>query len=196
MREDERQLEQASEQERFEQQVRERRDAERRHLPPRFRGARVDRVLGEHGLYLYGPVGRGKTYAASALCNQAIEADKSVRWLSSSRWLQLQREAFGGGQGPPSDGYYLEGDVLVIDDLGSEKPSEWSGERLFTLVNMRYELARGVLIVTSNYRILELAVRIGERTASRLAEMCDVVRFVGPDRRLVQAYERKARRDE
>ena len=63
-------------------------------------------------------------------------------------------------------------DLLHIDDLGAEKRSDWVLEQLYALVNERYETQRSILI-TTNLKETELLEQIGERTVSRLLEVCD-----------------------
>ena len=72
--------------------------------------------------------------------------------------------------------------LLVLDDVGAEKASEWTQERIYSIVDERYVHCLP-LIVTSNLPPKELAAQTGERTASRLAEMCIVVPITGTDRR-------------
>jgi DNA replication protein DnaC len=88
----------------------------------------------------------------------------------------------------------METDLLVLDDLGAEKTSEWVEETLNLIVNTRYNERRAT-IFTSNYEVKEdltdpdsLAVRVGFRMWSRLHEMCEFValdavdfRMAGPD---------------
>ena len=71
--------------------------------------------------------------------------------------------------------------LLVIDDIGAEKASEWTAERLYTIIDHRYANCLP-LIVTSNLPPSKLAEQTGERSASRLAEMCEVVAMTGTDR--------------
>lgn len=82
--------------------------------------------------------------------------------------------------------------LLVLDDLGTAKPTEFVGERLYVLINYRLENILPI-IATTNYSLEELAgrpergipARLGhERTASRLIELCDVYRLTGADRRV------------
>lgn len=73
--------------------------------------------------------------------------------------------------------------LLIIDDLGAEKPSEWVAETLYRIINHRYENELPV-VITSNLSLDQLAQRLGDRTASRLAELCNVVELTGRDRRL------------
>lgn len=73
--------------------------------------------------------------------------------------------------------------LLFLDDLGAEKMSEWVAEQFYLILNFRYE-EKLPTIITSNYSLGELSERLGDRIASRIAEMCDVVKIDGKDRRL------------
>jgi hypothetical protein len=80
-------------------------------------------------------------------------------------------------------------DLLVLDDLGKERTTEWVEETLNLLVNARYNAKRAT-IFTSNFEEKEdrtdpdsLLVRVGFRMHSRLYEMCDFVEFEGADYR-------------
>jgi len=106
----------------------------------------------------------------------------------------------------------MEADLLVLDDLGSEKPSEWVEETMNLIVNTRYN-ERRLTIFTSNYddtpdgadtenTDFSLKERIGFRIHSRLHEMCDFLEWDGADFRhapsnagpedLLMAWKRKA----
>jgi len=63
-------------------------------------------------------------------------------------------------------------DLLVLDDLGAEKTSEWVNDRLYLIVNRRYESGKPV-VVTTNLSLDELIRKVGERTVSRLCEICE-----------------------
>lgn len=73
-------------------------------------------------------------------------------------------------------------EVLVIDDIGVEKVTEWLSEQLFLVINFRYEHKLPTL-VTSNQSLDDLATLHKPQIASRLDEMCKSVRFTGEDRR-------------
>lgn len=174
--------------------------------PPRFRADIViPRAAQEwaargpkaQGLYLHGPVGTGKTHAAWAAARM---------WCGVTGTVPRAASADGLGRGPnivftrmtdllddlrPSDGeggsrrrirecQYAE--LLVLDDVGAEKASEWTQERLYSLIDHRYVNCLPV-IVTSNLSTDYLAEQTGERVASRIAGMCTVVPMTGPDRR-------------
>ena len=75
----------------------------------------------------------------------------------------------------------MTADLLVLDDLGAEKTSEWVEETMNLIVNTRYN-ERRLTIFTSNYEDIpddtdpnSLLFRIGHRMRSRLHEMCDFI---------------------
>jgi DNA replication protein DnaC len=77
---------------------------------------------------------------------------------------------------------YAHARLLMLDDLGAAKSSEWTEEINFRLINHRYENQLPT-ILTSNVLPGELMNRVGDRVASRLVEMCDRVVIKGSDRR-------------
>ena len=83
----------------------------------------------------------------------------------------------------------MEADILVLDDIGSEKTSEWVEETMNLIVNTRYNERRHT-IFTSNYEDTPddgdpdcLKARIGFRIHSRLHEMCEFLEYDGADYR-------------
>ena len=81
----------------------------------------------------------------------------------------------------------IDADLLVLDDLGAEKTSDWVEETLNLIVNERYNQRRAT-IFTSNYEEKEdrddpesLLARVGFRMHSRLYEMCEFLEFDGAD---------------
>lgn len=77
---------------------------------------------------------------------------------------------------------YAGAQLLVVDDLGTAKRSEWTDEVNFRIVNYRYERMLPTLW-TSNLLPEDLANALGERVSSRLNEMTDQVTLKGVDRR-------------
>jgi DNA replication protein DnaC len=135
------------------------------------------------GAYIWGPVGTGKTYAAFAILKQLGEMGLRARFHTAPELMDLLRDDFDH-----KDSYNLERllenrGVLIVDDLGTEKASDWVAETLHKIVDKRY---REVLpmIITSNLSLDQLAERIGDRIPSRLSEMCEVIKLDGDDRRL------------
>jgi DNA replication protein DnaC len=137
------------------------------------------------GLWLMGDVGTGKTTLAMLVSKAALEAGRSVAIYSLPRLLAELRKSFD----EDSDRSFLElldrlaaVDLLHVDDLGAERTSPWVIEQLYSIVNSRYEEERS-MVVTTNLQREELVEQIGERTVSRLTEMCDELPLFGHDRR-------------
>ena len=63
-----------------------------------------------------------------------------------------------------------EAALLVLDDLGAEKVTDWAREQIFIIINRRYESMLPT-VITTNYTTAELVNRLGQRTVSRLVEM-------------------------
>jgi len=145
---------------------------------------RIERIREtRRGMYLWGSVGSGKTHAAYAIRRRIEEMSIGVRLYSAPEMLDMIRDDFEHKDSYNLDRILASRGVLIVDDLGVEKPSEWVSETLFRIVNKRYEEVLPT-IVTSNLDLGELSERLGDRIPSRLAEMCDVVKLEGKDRRL------------
>jgi DNA replication protein DnaC len=139
------------------------------------------------GLWLFGEVGTGKTTLAMLVAKAALEAGHSVAIYSMPRLLNEIRRTYDEG----SDSSYIqlldrlaEVDLLHIDDVGAEKSSAWVLEQLYAIVNARYEAQRSMTI-TTNLAHEELVEQIGQRTVSRLVEICERLPLLGSDHRPV-----------
>ena len=81
----------------------------------------------------------------------------------------------------PIMGNAAEAPVLVLDDLGANKPTEWVAEQVYNLLNQRIEMGLPV-IGTTNYSLEELEGRLGhDRAVSRLIGLCAMVKVWGGD---------------
>lgn len=147
----------------------------------------IEKIYKERrGLYLHGPVGTGKTYIAYAIKHHLEEKGTIVRFHNATDLLADIRHDFDCE--PFSRKHVVDKildsrKLLIIDDLGAEKPTEWVAEILYRIINYRYENELPV-IITSNLSLDQLAQRLGDRTASRLTELCDINELTGRDRRL------------
>lgn len=113
-------------------------------------------------LWLQGPVGLAKTSLAVALMRAEIEAGRTGVYRTVPRLLARLKQSFDGGDSLEALlGELMEVDVLLLDDLGKEKNTDWSREVLFSLVNERY-LRRKRTLVTSNLAWWEVADRMDD----------------------------------
>jgi DNA replication protein DnaC len=148
----------------------------------------IDAQLDEgRGLWFVGDVCTGKTTLAMIVARAALEAGRTVAIYSLPRLLSLIRNTYDDGAAD-SDIDLLDRlravDLLHIDDVGAEKTSPWVLEQLYSIVNSRYEDSRA-MVITTNLKHDELIEQIGERTVSRLAEICDEpLPLFGRDRRM------------
>jgi DNA replication protein DnaC len=139
------------------------------------------------GLWFTGDVGTGKTTLAMLVSRAALDAGRSVAIYSLPRLLAEIRKTFDEGAERSHLGL-LERlaavDLLHIDDVGAERTSDWVLEQLYSIVNARYEDERA-MVITTNLDHAELREQIGERTVSRLIEICgDPLPLYGHDRRM------------
>lgn len=145
-----------------------------------------ERAKEGRGTYLWGEPGTGKTYAACCCARLFVQDGARVRKVTSRRLLDEVKE--GWDQRDPDVMRRFERlDLLVLDDVGAERPTPWAIEELTRLVDARVEEGLPT-VVTSNYRIGQLrdlwGGMEGKRMASRLAGACESVEVAGPDRRL------------
>ena len=132
-------------------------------------------------LILLGAVGTGKSSAAVACVHPAFVACLEVMFAPVREMLEALRAEFDSSQRGMLGDLCAE-DRLVLDDLGTEKETEWTMERLGMVVDRRWSEERPT-IVTSNLNQKDLTTRYGAHLASRLFDGAVVVVLRGPNRR-------------
>lgn len=156
----------------------------------RMRPRRIDRSHTElpeierNGLFIAGGYGTGKTHLAAAIANQLIGSGTACICMTMIDLLDRIRETYRAAGGDVDEGYILSQyetvPLLIIDDIGSEQPTEWGVSKIFAIINARYE-AYMPTIVTTNYSGEELVRRMtpesgdsrnAEKTLDRLKETC------------------------
>ncbi|MBN2134807.1 MAG: ATP-binding protein [Acidobacteria bacterium] len=144
------------------------------------------------GLLFMGNSGTGKTHLSVAILIQLIR-QKAIDglFIDYQEMLRSVQESYSPESGKTE--YYvlepiLEADLLVIDDVGSKKATEWVRDTLAYIINHRYNEGSSTIITTNyldediNNDVNEtLADRVGVRIRSRLYEMCERVEMEGDD---------------
>ena len=139
-----------------------------------------------------GGTGLGKTHLSLAIANAAIEKGFGVVYGSAQSFaVALERERFdreGAGTFQQLTGC----DLLILDDLGAEFPSQYVNAMLYDAVNARM-LGDRPTVISTNLSMKELEDRYGERFASRVAGYYGKLEFCGADVRVQQRRRRMER---
>jgi len=139
------------------------------------------------GLLMTGREGTGKTHLAVAILKEAISKGfKGLYWNVPELFLELRRRMDNTAEENEADlfDFARRADLLVLDDLGAERTSEYVLDRLYVLINRRYE-DDSATIITTNKSLPELKLQLSPRIASRIAEMCVTMEFPEGDYRLL-----------
>ncbi|TDC75690.1 ATP-binding protein [Streptomyces hainanensis] len=140
-------------------------------------------AVGGPSLLMIGTTGTGKTYEAFGAIRALTSAGARLAWKATTAadlyaalrprtGVDTERELATMARCP----------LLLLDDLGAAKASEWTEEITYRVINHRYAEMLPTLI-TSNLPVSQLRQAVGDRVASRLAGMTGRAIFTGPDRR-------------
>lgn len=141
-----------------------------------------------NNLYIFGDVGRGKTYLLNSIAKEILDRNYSVLYMTSSRLFKFLNDynwAFEEARAKHQEqfDFILECDLLIIDDLGSEPSSKNDSANLFEVVNNRM-IAGKPIIFSTNFDETMLSEMYGERIFSRIIGNSEVYEIFGEDLRL------------
>jgi len=127
------------------------------------------------GLLLMGPVGVGKTHLAVSIIKLLTERKVRCRFWDINEWLDRLRHSYDGREDTEA---LLEEpksvELLVFDDLGAQRITDHTTDRLFDVINARY-LRRLSTIITTNISERQIRNTYGDRVWSRLTAMCKII---------------------
>ena len=138
-------------------------------------------------LLLVGGTGTGKTHLSSAIAREVITHGFDVLYDSTQNIIgEFEADKFKSGYGPyePNSTKYMECDLLILDDLGTEFTNQFTVSCLYNLLTTR--LNRGLsTIISTNLGAEELASRYEDRIYSRIIGRDSTILFFGgKDQRL------------
>lgn len=148
----------------------------------------------DQGLFFLGPPGVGKTHLAIAALKEVIQS-RGARgfFYKTAELLQQIRNTYNRGVEETEMEILkpvFESDVLVLDDVGVERPTEWTQETLAILIDKRYSNQKPTILTGNLNDALDgdhygdsVQFRLGPRTRSRLKEMCRWVHISSHDTR-------------
>lgn len=132
------------------------------------------------GLLITGQVGSGKTFLACCIANALLDAGREVLFLVVPDFLDRIRATYDAGRDELTERDLLdtarEVPLLILDDLGAHQYTPWAQQKLYSILNHRLNYGLPT-VVTTNLDLEELSTYLGERTTSRLVQMCRVCRL-------------------
>lgn len=144
----------------------------------------------KNGMLIYGSMGTGKTHLAAAVATSLMRQGVPVVFATMIDLLAKIKDSFDRISGAKEEDIlrlYKTCDLLIIDDLGKEQPTEWALTKIYQIINARYEDYKPV-IITTNYAPEELVERLtppggdpttAEATVDRIIEMAISVNLSG-----------------
>ena len=138
----------------------------------------------KEGFFLFGISGGGKTLYASALLLEVIKYSRmnklgnpSSIFVQSLDLMEQIKSTFQDNERSENIlKTHSEANLLILDDVGAEKVTDWVLQTLGYIINTRYEYLRPT-IITSNFNLNELQECLDTRIVSRIYEMCKQKRF-------------------
>lgn len=137
-------------------------------------------------ILMIGKTGLGKTHLSLAIAKTVVEHGFGVVYAPAQRLcssLELEHFSHEGGDGAYQK--YSECDLLIIDDLGAEFPTQFTVAAIGNLINDRL-CRKKPTIISTNLSANELKIKYSERTASRLLGEYKAIMFIGKDIRFAK----------
>ena len=144
---------------------------------------------GSDSLLFMGATGLGKTFLSGCIARAVADKGYSVCYVSAGKlFSDFETEKFRLKEDGALTGEYLQTDLLIIDDLGTEMTTQFTVSALYQIVNGRL-LSGKPTIVSTNLPDTELEARYSAQIASRLLGAYTLYQFCGTDVRLLRKME-------
>jgi DNA replication protein DnaC len=138
-------------------------------------------------LFIYGTVGVGKSFLSTCVANELLKKGHSVIYFSSSGLFELLAEnSFDYKNKQELRGIYddiYNCELLIIDDLGTERTNSFVSSELFACLNER-DLRKKSTIINTNLSLEEVQIIYSDRIFSRIASNYKLLKLSGPDIRI------------
>ena len=137
-------------------------------------------------LILWGPPGCGKTHLGVAIATRRIAGGHSAVFMPVVSMLDDAKGGYADGSTQERTRVLHDTECLVLDDLGMQRDTPWVGERLYEIINYRYNEQRQIIVTTNADGVDDFESMIGQsgaQIASRLREIASVYRIDADDYR-------------
>lgn len=138
-------------------------------------------------LLITGNTGVGKTFLTNCIAKELLDSSHSVIYLTAIEFFEsFESKDFNKNKDNVVDTqYFLDADLLIIDDLGTENSNSYTNSRLFYIINER-SIRKKPMIISANLEINEIGDRYSERVFSRLLSSYKLLGLFGEDIRILK----------
>jgi DNA replication protein DnaC len=158
-------------------------------IPQKFRAIETD-ITAYKGksLFICGKSGVGKTVLACCLLKYQIRQEHRCKFINYPDFINRLRNMYFKNNPEESPYDYAESIAqfdgwLCLDDIGVENQTDYTKQITYYIINSR-EINELPVIITSNFRLSDLADKIDSRIASRISGICEKLEMTGKDMRL------------
>lgn len=132
------------------------------------------------GLYVYGDVGRGKTYMTACVLKELLKRNEQCLFTSFFDIYEELKECYRRKLSTkPIVEKYIGYKFLFIDDFGKERFTEWANEIVFQIINKRYNQMRPTILSSNNSLVQCIDNGLEKAVADRITQTCEKVKIVG-----------------